>query len=254
MVCHDIISSFNKAIFFTHGLVNKISALYQTLQLLAQYPPKFAFYLVNNIAWTFFDSYSMIVFVNAVASILTILLVFIIGRKFFNLRIGIISSTLFSFSLIYLRYSRNGFSMVLTYLFLVLSVYYYLNFISIGRTRYLAIAGQNRNILSDTLDPLSAILRIKHMDFDKVKEFTMNFNTSQKNYVLEGVAKPQDLAISKKIYKTAVLEAEISRKDKNPYHKTKMSMVLLKRGTNIPILIEVFASGLPVSARLVDVE
>ncbi len=140
-VCKSIIVSFKNAVFSTHGIINRLDALYKTLQLLTQYPPKFAFYLINSIAYGFFENVSTILFVSAVSSIFTIVIVFIIGRKFFNLRTGIIASTLFSFSLIYLRYSRNGFSMALTYLFLVLSVYYYLDFLHTFRMKHLRFSG-----------------------------------------------------------------------------------------------------------------
>ncbi|MDO8748121.1 MAG: glycosyltransferase family 39 protein [Candidatus Omnitrophota bacterium] len=141
LVCHDAIKLFKSSVFCSSGMWQKIDGLYKTLQMLVQYPPKFAFYLVNSISWAFVDKHSTILFVNAVASILTIVTIFFVGRKFFNLRVGIIASTLFSFSLIYLRYSRNGFSMALTYLFLVLSIYYYLDFLNNLRIKNLAISG-----------------------------------------------------------------------------------------------------------------
>lgn len=141
MVCRDVIDSFQNSVLHARGIWQKLGALYETLSILTQYPPKFAFYLVNSLALALMDKQATMLFVSATASILTIVSVFFIGRKFFNLRVGIIASLLFSFSLIYLRYSRNAFSMALTYLFLVLSVYCYLGYLSNFRARNLYISG-----------------------------------------------------------------------------------------------------------------
>lgn len=142
LVCHDAVKLFQSSVLCAaSGIWQRMDGFYKTLQVLTQYPPKFGFYLVNSIFLALTDRHSTILFVSAASSILTIITVFFIGRKFFGLRVGIIASTLFSFSLIYLRYSRNGFSMALTYLFLTLSIYYYLDFLSNSRIKSLAISG-----------------------------------------------------------------------------------------------------------------
>jgi len=115
------------------------------------------------------------------------------------------------------------------------------------------IDGVKRAILSDTQDPLSAIFSLKKMDFDKIKEFEMNINTNQKNYILKGRATSKEIAIKGKTYKIAFLEASISRRDKNPYHKSRIKMVLLRGKENIPILMKVFASGVSLSVRLTEI-
>lgn len=114
--------------------------------------------------------------------------------------------------------------------------------------------GIRRQILPNTQDPLSALFNVRRMDFDKEKAFEMNINTNQKNYVLKGVARLKDISIQKKIYKTVLLEAEISRRDKNPYHKSKIAMVLLRDRENIPILIKAFAGGFLINAQLIDIQ
>jgi 4-amino-4-deoxy-L-arabinose transferase-like glycosyltransferase len=141
MICRDVIETFHKAIFITPGIFSKFCGLYQALQLLTQYPPKFGFYLVNSLALALFNSQSTMLFISAIFSILTIVIVFFIGRGNFNFRTGVIASILFSFSLIYLRYSRNGFSMTATYFFLVLSVYYYLEFLKAHSLKRLVVSG-----------------------------------------------------------------------------------------------------------------
>lgn len=116
------------------------------------------------------------------------------------------------------------------------------------------IEGVMRQIFPNTQDPLSAIFNLKHMDFNNVKEIQMNINTNQKNYVLDATVGPKDILIGKKIYRIAFLKAEIRRRDKNPYHKSSITMVLLREKENIPILIKVFASGFLINAKLVDIK
>jgi hypothetical protein len=52
----------------------------------------------------------------------------------------------------------------------------------------------------------------------------------------------------------AYVNATISRKDKNPYHKSEISLVMLADKENLPVLIRIFASGLLVQAKLVDIQ
>jgi len=118
----------------------------------------------------------------------------------------------------------------------------------------MSMGGVRRQIFPDTQDPLSAIFNVRRLDFDKVKEFEMNINTNHKNYILKAVAHLKDISVKNKIYKTVFLEAEIYRADKNPYHKSRMMMVLWREKNNIPVLIKVFAGGIPINARLIDIQ
>lgn len=113
--------------------------------------------------------------------------------------------------------------------------------------------GVVRQILPNTQDPLSAMFKLRHMDFDNTKEIEMNINTNQKNYILTGIAKQKDLLTNKKIFKIVIIKSEIKRRDKDPYHKSNVTIVLLKGKENIPILIKVFASGALITAQLVDI-
>lgn len=138
MVCHDVINSFRNTFSSSQGI---LKGLFATLQILTQFPPKFGFYLTNSIAWSLFDYPSTTLFVSAIFSILTIVVVFIIGRKFFSFRTGVMASILFSFSLIYLRWSRTGFAYAPTYFWLVLGIYFYLNYLKTSARRDLLFTG-----------------------------------------------------------------------------------------------------------------
>lgn len=122
------------------------------------------------------------------------------------------------------------------------------------KNNIMSINGTERNVSPNTQDPLSALFNIKHMDFDKVKEFTMNFNTNQTNYILEGTVTPKDITIGKAVYKTYILQVELKRRNNNPYHQSSISMVLIKDKENIPILIRIFAAGVLINAKLVDIK
>ena len=117
----------------------------------------------------------------------------------------------------------------------------------------ITIKGEKRDIFPDTQDALSAIFKIRHMDLEKTKEFEMSINTSKKNYVLRAKVEPREIIIKKNKFKTFIVKGDIRRRDKNnPYHQTKITMVLLKDKENVPIYIKVFASGALITARLVD--
>jgi hypothetical protein len=119
----------------------------------------------------------------------------------------------------------------------------------------MTIAGVARTILPNTQDPLSAVLNLKKMDLEKIRDFEMNINTNQKNYVLNGTVIPKDLSINNKTYKIYILKAVIKRRDKNnPYHRSKITMIMLKDSENIPVSIKVFASGVLINARLAEIE
>lgn len=118
----------------------------------------------------------------------------------------------------------------------------------------MTILGVQRSILPNTQDPLSAIFNIRKMDLDKNRDFEISINTNQKNYILKGIVTPKDLKIRNKTYKIYIVKAEIKRRDKNPYHKSQITMILLKGKENIPISVRVFASGAIVNAKLVEIE
>ncbi|MFA4889281.1 MAG: DUF3108 domain-containing protein [Candidatus Omnitrophota bacterium] len=115
----------------------------------------------------------------------------------------------------------------------------------------MTIAGESRVILPDTQDPLSLMFRLKSIDFDELNNFTFNINTNKKNYAFRGIVQRQNIALEGKAYKIFLVNATVSRIDKNPYHKTSINMVFLRHnGENIPILIKVFSSGAYITIQL----
>lgn len=118
----------------------------------------------------------------------------------------------------------------------------------------MSIDGIRRQILPDTQDPLSAIYHIRNMDFAQNKEFSLSINTNQKNYVLSGTSELKTVSINKKTYKLVLIKASIARRDKNPYHKSQISMILLQEKENIPIVMRVFASGILINIRLTEIK
>jgi len=117
----------------------------------------------------------------------------------------------------------------------------------------MVLDGVRRQILPNTQDPLSVIFNLRRMDFDTVKELEISINTNQKNYVLRGLTRQNVLSIGGKDYSCVLADARISRRDKNPYHKSRIVMTLLKEAGNLPVLIKVFASGVFINARLVEI-
>jgi len=118
----------------------------------------------------------------------------------------------------------------------------------------MSIGGVRRQILPNTQDLLSTIFNLRRMDFNQTKTLEISINTNQKNYILKGRTRADNLLIRKQIYKIVLLEGSISRRDKNPYHKSNVSMVLLEEGGNIPILINVFTKGIFINVRLIDIK
>lgn len=117
----------------------------------------------------------------------------------------------------------------------------------------MSLDGIERKIPPDTLDPLSALFNISRTDFAQTEEIELNINTNQKTYLLMGNVSREKILVNKKTYDTFLIRAKIGRRDKNPYHQTNISMLLLKEEENIPILIKVFTSGLLMNIRLVEI-
>jgi len=122
------------------------------------------------------------------------------------------------------------------------------------QAQVMTIEGERRHILSNTHDPLSALASIRRMDFGQIKDFKLNINTNQKNYILEAVVKPLCIVVAGKKYQIAVLKAGISRQEGNPYHKSKITMSVLRDKENLPLLIKVFAGGVFFTAKLTEIK
>ncbi|MFH1354896.1 MAG: DUF3108 domain-containing protein [Candidatus Omnitrophota bacterium] len=110
---------------------------------------------------------------------------------------------------------------------------------------------EERVIEEGSQDPLSAIMYLQENKFDPGEEFSLNFNTNQKNYVLKGKFLANEyIKIRDKDYEMSVVEARVGRKDKNPRHQTSFKIWFLKTGgSKIPILLKAMTNVGPIVAR-----
>jgi hypothetical protein len=119
----------------------------------------------------------------------------------------------------------------------------------------MTVAGVQRLILPHTQDPLSAMFNLRQYPFAQDTDIEISINTNQKNYVLKGKAVQRELTYRNQGYSCVVAETIIKRRDKdNPYHQSNVTFVLLKEFQNLPLYIKVFASGMVITARLVDLQ
>lgn len=113
---------------------------------------------------------------------------------------------------------------------------------------------EKRSILPETCEPLSALLKLRGLDLEKITTFDLNINTNQKNYAFSGMVKKGMAKLGEKNVKLYKLSAKIFRRDKNPYHQSKVDFIFLNDEQKTPIFIKVFASGGLITARLVDIK
>ncbi len=110
------------------------------------------------------------------------------------------------------------------------------------------IGAVTRTIPQDTHDPLSLLRRFRTMDMDSNRSFDFTLNTNQKNYAVAGTLEKMPRDEGKiGLYRA---DASIFRRDKNRYHRSRVSIVFLDRHENIPVVIKVFASGFFLTATL----
>ena len=114
------------------------------------------------------------------------------------------------------------------------------------------ITGQKRNILPETREPLSALYKLRRMDLDKTANFDLNINTNQKNYAFTGSIASDNIQTKNGPANIYRLKGRIFRRDKNPYHQSRVEFVLLGNQHKTPLYIKVFASGALITARLID--
>ncbi len=119
----------------------------------------------------------------------------------------------------------------------------------------MTVAGVQRLILPHTQDPLSAMFNLRQYSFAQDTDIEISINTNQKNYVLKGKTTRRELTYRNQGYTCVVADTIIKRRDKdNPYHQSNVTFVLLKEFKNLPLYIKVFASGMVITARLVDLQ
>ena len=110
-----------------------------------------------------------------------------------------------------------------------------------------------RSILPETYEPLSAIWKLRTIDFSLQKEVELNINTNQKNYTLAVAATQAHLRLKGLTTPIVRLKSKIFRRDKNPYHQSKVDIIFMDNPNKTPIYIKVFASGMLITVRLTDI-
>jgi len=118
----------------------------------------------------------------------------------------------------------------------------------------MVIAGEKRKILPSTQDPVSAMWNIRRMKFDEQKAIEMNINTNQKNYLLAGTTELKKISLKHKKRDFVLADCLIKRRGKSPYHKTALRLTMMKDKENLPILVRVFAGGILITAKLIEVK
>ena len=117
------------------------------------------------------------------------------------------------------------------------------------------LRGIKRQILPDTQDPLSALFYIQHQPLKVNREFDININTNQKNYRLYvKVIKKEEYNLAGRQTGIWVLQGDIARRDKNPFHKSQMTLWLLDNPYKTPILAKIMTNGGLITARLINIE
>ncbi|MEK6568340.1 MAG: DUF3108 domain-containing protein [Candidatus Omnitrophota bacterium] len=113
------------------------------------------------------------------------------------------------------------------------------------------IGGERRTIFPETYEPLSVLHKLRRMDLDKLSSFDLNINTNQKNYAFTGDISKENIKTKSGQVSIYRLKGRIFRRDKNPYHQSKIEIVLLDNGPKTPVFIMVFASGALITVRLI---
>lgn len=118
----------------------------------------------------------------------------------------------------------------------------------------MTIGTEKRNIPEKTQDPLSLIYNLGKLDLASRIDFEYTINTNQKNYTFLAHVKPVSISVSGTTSQGYLVKADIRRKDKNnPYHRSKVDIFFLAyQHENIPLVINVFASGFFVNLKLIS--
>jgi hypothetical protein len=122
------------------------------------------------------------------------------------------------------------------------------------RQGIMTLAGVKRVIPYGTKDPLAAMLYLKRASPEALKDFQLDINTNQKTYLLKGSSEIKEVVVNKRPYQAMRINADIRRRDKNPYHRSSITMFLLRSRQNFPYKINVFAGGVYLEAALTGME
>jgi len=120
----------------------------------------------------------------------------------------------------------------------------------------MTLEGQQRTIPLQTQDPLSLLNNLRNMNLSSTKSFEYTINTNQKNYLFSAIVKPASISVTGTASQGYLVKATIQRKDKNnPYHRSQVDIFYLAyHNANIPVVINVFASGFFVNLKLIALD
>lgn len=121
------------------------------------------------------------------------------------------------------------------------------------KNNIMQILDVKRNILPETYEPLSAIWQLRAIDYTLHNNVELNINTNQKNYALTVAATKEQPRVKGLTMPLIRLKSKIFRRDKNPYHQSKIDTIFLDNHEKTPIYIKVFASGMLITVRLTDI-
>ena len=113
------------------------------------------------------------------------------------------------------------------------------------------INGEKRTILPETYEPLSLLHKLRRMDLASISSFDLNINTNQKNYAFTGEITKENIQVKGGPVDIYRIKGRVFRRDKNPYHQSRIEIVLLNNSPKTPVFIRVFASGALITVRLI---
>lgn len=123
------------------------------------------------------------------------------------------------------------------------------------KLRIMKIGDVQREIFKDNRDPISAVFYLRSQEFKVGKEIQTYINTNQKNYIMTAkVLDYKELTTDGEKTGYWVLTAEVKRADKNPRHKSRLTIWFFDNKTKTPFLIKIITAGGLVTARLTGLE
>jgi len=118
------------------------------------------------------------------------------------------------------------------------------------------IRDEERKILPNSQDPLSAIFYIQQQSFHVGKMIILYMNTNQKNYDLNSkVVSKHEISLGEKKFNIWLLKADIKRHDKSPRHSSNLKIWFLEnpeKNKKVPILIRAMTNVGPITAYLLS--
>lgn len=113
--------------------------------------------------------------------------------------------------------------------------------------------GRRVDILPETLDPLAAVNYIRKINFNEVKYFDLNINSSRKNYIFRGEVDEIKYRIRGEEVKAWKLTGDIKRRDKTPEHSSRVIVWIMDNATRTPIFVKILFPKFFYSAKVSDI-